>query len=859
MRGRTPARRDRPAPRKTAGMTSSIPINRYLPRSVPDALEDLVTLALDLRWNWHHGSDALWRLVDAELWDRTGNPWLILETVSDRRLGELAEDNAFREALREQLAVRDQHYREETWFASLYAGAFKGWIAYFSMEFGLGESLPIYSGGLGVLAGDFLKTACDLDVPLVGVGLLYQQGYFRQVIDSGGEQLEFFPFNDPTMLPVVPLRDAQGEWVRIAIDLPGRVLRLRTWHVQVGRRVLLLLDSNDLLNEPADRGITSELYGGSIEIRLQQEMVLGIGGWRLLHHLGLDCPVCHLNEGHAAFAVLERARSFMEASGQAFEPALRVTRAGNLFTTHTPVAAGFDRFDPALFGAYFRTYAERLRIDMDALLALGRGDAADAGEPFNMAYLALRGAGGVNGVSRLHGEVSRRIFQPLFPHWPPHEVPVGHVTNGVHVPSWDSPMADALWTRACGNARWRGRLETVEADMRRVGDECLWRLRCESRRRLVEFLRGRFVRQHCGRGAEPEQAYRCIEILDPDVLTLGFARRFAEYKRTNLLLRDPERLIRLLGDRSRPVQLVIAGKAHPRDMSGKQLLRAWQEFVRRDDVQGRVVFVEDYDLEVAEELVQGIDVWINTPRRPWEASGTSGMKVLVNGGLNLSELDGWWAEAYTPEVGWALGDGREHQEVSDWDGREAEQLYRILEEAVVPDFYRRGPDGLPREWIDRMRESMASLTARFSSNRMLREYVESYYLPLARTFRERNSEAPGELEDWHQRLSRQWPRVRFGNVSAEQAEQAYRFEVQVYLGGLSPAMVEVEVYADAIAGAAAVRQPLTADTSAGTVNPCLFRGEVPATRPLSDYTPRIMGAHKGVAIPLEARFILWYR
>jgi starch phosphorylase len=836
-------------------------ISHYLPRPLPQSLQDLATLALDLRWSWHHGADDLWRAVAPELWDATANPWLILETVSDQRLAQLAGDEQFLQALQRQLASREEHYRTETWFSSQYGSRFSGQIAYFSMEFGLSEALPIYSGGLGVLAGDFLKTACDLDVPVVGVGLLYQQGYFRQALDAHGEQLEFYPFNDPTQLPVVPLRDDDGEWVRITIELPGRVLRLRAWQAQVGRRSLLLLDSNDLLNDPGDRAITSELYGGGPELRLQQEMVLGIGGWRLLERLGIDGPVCHLNEGHAAFAVLERARQCMRRTGQSFAVALRATRAGNLFTTHTPVEAGFDRFAAELFAVYFGDYARELGVTLEDLLALGRSHASDGNEPFNMAYLAVHGAGAVNGVSRLHGEVSRGIFQSLFPQRPRHEVPVGHVTNGVHVPSWDSAAADALWTESCGKARWRGTLETVEADLRQVGDDVLWRLRSDGRHRLVEFLRNRLVRQHCGRGAAGGFARECAERLDADALTLGFARRFAEYKRTNLLLHDPERLLRLLCDRDRPVQLVIAGKAHPHDAQGKHLLQEWQAFLARPEVHGRVVFVEDYDLAVAEQLVHGVDVWINTPRRPWEASGTSGMKVLVNGGLNLSELDGWWAEAYTSDVGWALGDGREHADVAAWDAAEAEQLYQVLEHELVPCFYHRDETGHPREWIGHMRESMACLTTRFSSNRMLREYVERYYLPLAEAHRRRSADIASALQNWYGQLRQHWQRLHFGDLSSTGTESGYRFEVQVYLDELPTEAVCVEVYADPLEeGGEAVCQPLQRGTLlAGTANAYVYHGTVPADRPAADYTPRIVPAHAEASIPLEAGFILWYR
>jgi starch phosphorylase len=832
-------------------------MSHYVPRVLPESLQGLASLVVDLRWSWHHGTDDLWRAVDPVLWEATANPWLILESVSDQRLAELAGDDDFHQALQRQLAARDEHYQAETWFSSKYDNAFSGQVAYFSMEFGLSESLPIYSGGLGVLAGDYLKTACDLGVPLIGVGLLYQQGYFRQAIDGHGEQIEFYPFNDPTMLPVVPLRDDKGEWVHVTVEFPGRLVRLRTWHAQVGRRTLLLLDSNDLLNDPGDRGITSELYGGGPELRLQQEIVLGIGGWRLLETLGIDCTVCHLNEGHAAFAILERARHFMRRVGEPFSVALRATRAANLFTTHTPVAAGFDCFSPELFALYFRDYAIELGVTMEELLALGRDHAT---AEFNMAYLAVRGAGAINGVSRLHGEVSRRIFQPLFPRWPQHDVPVGHVTNGVHVPSWDSAAADVLWTDACGKARWRGALETVEMDFRQLDDDVLWRFRAEGRRRLVAFLRKRSVRQHSGRGAATERIDECATQLDPDVLTLGFARRFAEYKRTNLLLYHTERLLNLLCNRDRPVQLVIAGKAHPRDVEGKRLLRQWQDFLERPEVRGRVVFVEDYDLVVAGQLTQGVDVWINTPRRPWEASGTSGMKALVNGALNLSELDGWWAEAFAPEVGWALGDGREHDDTTAWDVKEAQQLYQILENDVVPCFYRRDESGLPREWIGYMRESMARLTAQYSSNRMLREYVESYYVPMAEGFRRRATGAATKLQDWYQDLLQHWSRMHFGNLTSAQAESGYAFEVQVYLDEMPPGAVCVELYADPADGKEPVRMALErGELLAGTANGYIYRGTAPAGRPATDYTARVVPAHDEAIVPLEANFILWYR
>jgi len=837
-------------------------VAHYLPRSLPESLEGLVTLALDLRWSWHHGTDALWRAIDRDLWEASANPWLVLETVSDARLDALTRDRQFLDELERQVAARAAALHADAWFDKL-AAAFQGSVAYFSMEFGLCEALPIYSGGLGVLAGDYLKTASNLGVPLVGIGLLYQQGYFRQALDAQGEQIEFFPYNSPSMLPIAPLRDDQGEWVRVMIELPGRSLRVRVWRAQAGRGSLFLLDSNDPLNNPGDRGITGELYGGGQETRLQQEIILGIGGWRLLEMIALDCPVCHLNEGHAAFAILERARHFMAKAGTSFDVALRATRAGNLFTTHTPVEAGFDRFAPRLFAQYFGEYAERLGSGLERLLRLGRTNPEDAAEPFNMAYLAVRGAGAVNGVSRLHGGVSRRIFQPLFPRWPEPEVPVSYVTNGVHVPSWDSAAADALWTNACGKWRWLGALETIEADLRRLDDETLWGLRTQGRHRLVEFLRERLTRETGGRGGTAEQVRACAQWLDPDTLTLGFARRFAEYKRPNLLLHDPERLTRLLSGRDRPVQLVIAGKAHPHDAAGKRLVREWSDYMRRPEASGRAVFVEDYDLTVAAELTQGVDVWINTPRRPWEASGTSGMKVLVNGGLNLSELDGWWAEAYTPDVGWALGDECDRDHVGAWDAAEAQQLYRLLEEEIVPCFYRRDAQGVPRQWIARMRESMGRLTPRFSSNRMLREYTETFYVPLAARYRQRAADGAQlaiALEEWHALLARHWMRLRFGNLDVEPIEGGYQFHVQAYLDDIPPDAIRVELYAEPAGAGEPVRLPMSRGARlAGSGNSYVYCGTAPADRPPSDYTPRVVPEHRAGMLPLEANLILWHR
>jgi starch phosphorylase len=828
-----------------------------------EGFAELRALALDLRWSWNHSTDELWGRIDPELWALTHNPWVVLQTASRTRLAGLLADPTVRREIDELIRHRSERLHAPAWFQRAHAPDTLGTVAYFSMEFMLSEALPIYSGGLGNVAGDHLKAASDLGVPIVGVSLLYQQGYFRQIIGPDGSQRALYPYNDPMQLPITPVRGPDGEWLRIELAMPGRRIWLRAWQAEVGRSRLYLLDSNDPANDPVERGITSELYGGGPELRLAQELMLGIGGWRLLERLGIDVEVCHLNEGHAAFVVLDRARSFMDAHGCSFHEALAVTRAGNVFTTHTPVAAGFDRFDPALIKRYLGWVpASVLHIDLEELLALGRADPSDRAEPFSMAHLALRGCAAVNGVSRLHGEVSRRIFQPMFPRWPQAEVPVGHVTNGVHMPSWDSKEADALWTRLCGTDRWRGTLEHVARDFRAASDTELLQMRATGRLTLVHYARERVAKQLAAEGASAAELAQAQRVLDPNALTIGFARRFATYKRPNLLLHDPDRLARILTDPHRPVQLIIAGKAHPRDEAGQAMVKAWVEFIRdRTQVRPHAVFVSDYDMLLSECLVQGVDLWINTPRRPWEASGTSGMKVLVNGGLNLSELDGWWAEAYSPDVGWALGDGREHNGDPAWDAQEAQALYTMLEQDVIPAFYTRDAQGVPAAWVARMRESMARLTPQFSSNRSVREYTQDYYIPSAARYRRRAADGGAlarSLLDWQRELARRWHNLHFGNLDIEPSEDHHLFRVQVYLDELDPGMLQVELYADPHADAPMVRQPMTREAPLpGTVNGYVYSARVPAARPAEAFVPRIVPHHPEAIVPLEAAWILW--
>jgi len=546
-----------------------------------EGFDSLAKFALDMRWSWNHEADEVWRQLDPDLWNLTQNPWVVLQTVSRDQFQKEMSDPVFCKKVEALIKSQEQALTAPAWFQQNYPITPLTCVAYFCMEFMLSEALPIYSGGLGNVAGDQLKAASDLGVPVIGIGLLYQQGYFRQEIDKNGNQHELYPYNDPGQLPVTPLRQPNGEWLRLKIDLPGYSVWIRAWQVQVGRIKLYLLDSNDAANFPAHRGITSELYGGDKDLRLKQELILGIGGWRLLKALNIQPQVCHLNEGHAAFAILERAYDFMKETGQSFEVALSVTRAGNLFTTHTSVPAGFDTFSPSLIELYLGRYAdEKLGIPRQQLMALGRQYPENDSEKFNMAYLAIRGSGSVNGVSQLHGKVSRQLFGQLFPKWPTNEVPVGHITNGVHMPTWDSKEADDIWTEACGKDRWLGTNKTLEQDIRRVSDEKLWEMRIETNKALIEFASDYVSKQLLGSGHSPESIEQAKHVLNPATLTLGFARRFATYKRPNLLLHDPQRLLRLLTNPKFPVQLIVSGKAHPADEEGQKLIKEWMDLIR---------------------------------------------------------------------------------------------------------------------------------------------------------------------------------------------------------------------------------------------------------------------------------------
>ncbi|HPS90608.1 MAG TPA: alpha-glucan family phosphorylase [Methanothrix sp.] len=855
--------------------------------NLPAGLEGLADLALDLRWTVRQTTDKIWELLDAEAWEKTKNPYLILQNVSSARLAQAAGDAELVREISSWQERRSRFMVRPAWGGPDDPAC----VAYFSMEFGLSEALPIYSGGLGMLAGDFLKTASDLAVPITGIGLLYQQGYFRQLLAPDGSQVEAFPYNDPDTMPLVPARDRDGSRLRVKISLPGRDLILRVWQANVCRVNLYLLDSNDPMNSPWDRAITANLYAPGQERRLIQEIVLGIGGWHVLERLGIEPDVCHLNEGHAAFVVLARAQSFMKKTGCSLSAALWATRAGNVFTTHTPVEAGFDRFDRVLVDKYARFYADLMGLSRLDLMALGAHRPEDESAPFNMAHLALMGCSHVNGVSRLHGLTSRKIFQPHFPRWPEVEVPVGYVTNGVHIPTWDSPPAQKIWEEACPGDCLLEDIDYLKGGISKASEREIWCFRSEARKDLVDYVRRRRARQLQERGAGREELESDKHVLDYNALTLGFARRATAYKRTDLLLSNPERLIAILTNRQRPVQLVMAAKAHPSDESGKEMVKKMVSFAARPEVSNRVVFLEDYDIDLAQHLQPGVDVWINTPLRPNEACGTSGMKVLANGGLNLSSLDGWWDEAYDSEVGWCLGDREVHNEPA-WDEADADQLYSLLEEKVVPLFYERNLEGIPKGWVAMVKASMARLTPRFNSARMMREYAEKIYRPATAAYRNRikdGAKLAEELAGWQKRINDCWKELRFGKLTTSLDGDSWSFSVEVYFGELHTQDVQVELYADPLpeereqTGSGPGQEEESRKDGglndrglekqngperivmaqqgplAGAINGFIYSARLAAKRAAEDFTPRIVPYHEHAFIPLEEAHILWMR
>jgi glycogen phosphorylase len=774
--------------------------------SLPPRLAPLRELAYNLWWTWNLDAVDLFRRLDRDLWEESGhNPVLMLGIIKQDRLEEAATDDGF---LSHMMRIYQSlnHYLSatDTWFRKSYGVSQPNLkIAYFSAEFGITECMPVYGGGLGVLAGDLLKSASDLGLPLVGVGLLYQEGYFRQYLNADGWQQESYPLNDFHTMPIQLERGNDGNPVTVHVGYPGRDVVAQVWRAQVGRIPLYFLDTNLNANRPEDRVITGQLYGGDLDMRIRQEIMLGIGGMRALSALGIEPTICHMNEGHSAFLGLERIRKVMQEKHLSFAMAREVTSAGNVFTTHTPVPAGIDLFPPHLMDYYFGGYYPELGLNRDQFLQLGRRTVGQPDESFSMAILALRLAANANGVSKLHGEVARQMWQDLWPQTPVDEVPIISITNGIHARSWISHDLDSLLLRYLG-PRWveRPSDQSVWERVIRIPDEELWRTHERRRERLVAVARERLHRQLERRGAAPKEIVEATEVLDPDALTIGFARRFATYKRATLLFTDPQRLAKILNQKDRPVQIIFAGKAHPRDNPGKELIRQLVHFARQDEYRRRVVFLEDYDISLARYLVQGVDVWLNTPRAREEASGTSGMKAAANGVINLSAFDGWWCEGYSPETGWVVGHGERYDDEHYGDQVEAQALYDLLEKDVIPLFYERSTDGLPRNWIAMMKHSMSKIAPIFNSHRMALEYTESLYIPESVRYNKlvaQEFQAAQDIVIWMEKVRQHWSEIRIVDIESEAQEGLpvstnTSVRARISLGSLDPQDVIVQIY-----------------------------------------------------------------
>jgi glycogen phosphorylase len=850
---------------------SARPIRTYtvLP-SLPSRLAPLQKLAYNLWWCWHSDAVALFRRIDPERFEALDHsPIRLLNQTDQTRFEELTQDDGFLAHMDRVSHALDDYLKARTWHQDTYSDDTTAKIAYFSAEFGIHESVPVYSGGLGVLAGDHLKSASDLGLPLVGVGLMYREGYFRQYLNAEGWQQERYPENDFFTLPLAAETKPDGTPVMVSVMLPGREVHLRVWCIHVGRISLYLLDANIPQNRPEDRAITAQLYGGDSHTRIQQEIILGIGGLRALRAIGHEPTVCHMNEGHAAFVGLERIRTQMEAHQQPFAIAYEAVKAGTCFTTHTPVPAGNDAFPPAMMDHYLGDYVKTLGLDRRGFYALGRENPDNEAENFSMTVLALKLSNTSNGVSELHGHVSRKMWKALWPGLPTNEVPITSITNGVHTQSWISPEIEQLFERYVG-VQWQERPTdfSVWKKVDHIPDAELWRMHERCRDRLVALARNRLVAQFKRRGAPPSDIERAEEVLDPDALTIGFARRFATYKRGDLLFRDPARLAAILGDGKRPVQFIFSGKAHPKDTGGKELIARVVQMARRPEFRHNIVFLEDYDMNVARHLIQGVDVWLNNPRRPLEASGTSGMKVAANGGLNLSILDGWWCEGYDGENGWAIGSGEEYSDLTYQDDVESRSLYELLENDLVPTFYDRGHDGLPRAWLKRMKNCLKTLIPAFNTNRMVEEYAERCYIPSHRRAVKLlvdHLAAAKELAGWRARIVGAWPGIRIESIDADPGSTVkvgaeFPVAVSVNLGGLNVHEVDVQVCFGLLDASGQMTNPRAVSLAAtGTLSGLsTFKGNVPCKASGQfGFNVRVLPRHASLPTSFEPGLVAW--
>jgi len=852
--------------------------------ALPDPLRDLETIARNMFWSWNPEFVELFKRIDCSLWSACGhNPVKLLSSVSQTKLEALSENKGFLSQLQRAVEKLKSYLDGPTWYEKVCSKSSSPIIAYFSAEFGLHECLPIYAGGLGVLAGDHLKSASDLGVPLVGVGLLYQKGYFRQYLNVDGGQQEVYVENDFYNMPIELVRKGSGRPLTISVEYPGRCVVAQVWCVSVGRVKLYLLDTNIPANSSADRMITSSLYGGDRELRIRQEIMLGIGGLKALSAIGITPTVCHMNEGHAAFMALERIRELRSEKNMTFDEALEATRAGNVFTIHTPVKAALDEFRVELMDKYFGGYFPHLGINRSRFLSLGRMLPDDDNESFKMTVLALRLSGYINGVSKLHGQISREIWAGLWPGVPVGEVPITSITNGIHIKNWLSDEMSSLYERYLG-PNWADETfgKSLWQIVDQIPDEEFWRIHQRCKEQLIVFARSRLKEQMRRRGTYHTELNHAEEVLDPEAMTIGFARRFVGYKRADLLLKDPKRLVELLNNPHRPVQIIFAGKAHPMDSEGRDIIRRIIHFAAQHDVRRRVVFLENYDIDMARILVRGVDVWFSNPRRPREASSTSGMKAAVNGALNMSTLDGWWCEGYTPEGGWAIGAGESYEDNDYQDMVESQAIYDMLENEVIPLFYTRSPDNLPRPWICRVKNSIKWIAPRFNTHRMVAEYTRRFYNPAVTKYSYLTAAActrARAFSKWKAEMRQAWHEFTVKDVimevhNGDGNEQLNPKQPQlkvgsqlcvralVKLGTVSPNDVSVELYhgpvdtLENIKDGSAVRMDYK--QAAEQKGEHWFAGSMPCTD-TGQYgvTVRILPRHDDLVNPYEMGLILW--
>ena len=837
--------------------------------NIPPAIAPIREIAMNLWFSWNWEAVQLFMRLNPELWEKSyQNPVLMLGSLSQEELDAAAGDESFVANVRRVHEHLVEYLRASGWFREVHGGETDFLAAYFSCEYGIDEGLPIYSGGLGVLSGDHLKSASDLGLPLVGVGLLYQKGYFRQVLNLDGWQRELYPDNDWYNMPVSIERGPEGEERSIEVEIGGEPVRARIWRVQVGRVPLYLLDSNVPENSPRGREITGTLYGGDREMRIRQEILLGIGGIRALRALGLAPTVFHMNEGHSAFLALERIRAHMADHGLSFAEARERVFATSVFTTHTPVPAGNELFSTELMRKYLQPMAEQLGLLWQEFLGLGQLASAKSPD-FGMTVLALRMAASANGVSRLHAEISRRMWKDLWPGLQESEVPIRSLTNGIHTRTWLSHEMGDLFARYLG-PRFieRPADHSVWDRVESIPPVELWKVHETRRERLVFFVRKRLKKQLLRQGAGLSSLRAAEEVLHPEALTIGFSRRFATYKRAGLLFRQPERLIRMLTEQDRPVQILFAGKAHPQDLPAKELVKSVVHFASDPRLRHRIVFLEDYDINVARYLVQGVDVWLNTPRRPQEASGTSGMKAAANGALNVSVLDGWWCEGYAMDTGWAIGSGEVYGDPEEQDQVECEALFNLLESEVIPLFYERDKGGLPREWIAMMKTSMRKLGSRFNSLRMVQEYAERLYLPSHRAgarLAEDGFAGARELSAWRGKVTAGWSRISLRVDGAGKREDLLvggdvEVRVRADLGPLSAGDVAVEVYYGPVDPMGEIREGeiVRAEHFGREGSEEIFRAAIPCRRSgRHGFAARVVPRHPDLVNPFTPLLLTW--